>query len=167
VLNKIYDSIGKLEGIVTKFCLVFLTILVLVSAIGRTIGHPASWAIDLATFLFAWCVFLSADIALRKDMMVKVQILTDRLSERANLYLYVVNQIIIVAFLLILIIYGFQLSVTTWYRTFPGLPGFSFTWVTLSVPIGSLFMLFTTFIKMKEKFSKKVNTSNDASIPVE
>lgn len=166
MLQKIYDGIGKVEGVIAKFCLVVLTIFVLVSAIGRTIGHPVAWTIDMATFLFAWCVFLSADLALRNDKMVRVQILTDRLSERANFYLYMVNQVIIVAFLLILIGYGFHLSVTTWYRTFPGIPGFSFTWVTLSVPIGSLLMLFTTFMKVKEKLATRHHVTKDPSIPI-
>jgi TRAP-type C4-dicarboxylate transport system permease small subunit len=34
-------------------------------------------------------------------------------------------------------------------RTFQGIPGFSYTWVTLSVPFGCALMLITAILKIK------------------
>jgi TRAP-type C4-dicarboxylate transport system permease small subunit len=45
--------------------------------------------------------------------------------------------------------YGLWLSYTTRLRTFQGIPGFSYTWVTLSVPIGCALMLITATLKLK------------------
>lgn len=155
---KIHNYLGVIEGYIAKIFLVILTLLVFVSAIARTLNYPIAWAIDIATFLFAWCVFLSGDIALRKNLLVSVDLLVDRLSKKSRFFIYLFNQGVILVFLLVLIIFGFSLAVTTWNRTFPGLPGFSYTWVTLSVPIGSIFMLFTIVIQIRNELRKyKIN----------
>ena len=38
----------------------------------------------------------------------------------------------------------------TRFRSFQGIPGFSYTWVTLSVALGSLLMLLTALGKLRE-----------------
>ncbi len=42
-----------------------------------------------------------------------------------------------VLFLVALVIIGLKLSYTTRSRTFQGMPGFSYTWVTLLDPVGA------------------------------
>lgn len=147
-MKRIYDSIGKLELIITKASLGALTLLVFASAIARTIKHPIAWAVDAATFLFAWCVFLSGDIALRNDKLVSIDLFTKKLPKKAKFCLKIFNDLLIIVFLIMLIGYGFKLSYTTRLRTFQGIPGFSYTWVTLSVPAGSMLMLMTTIKKI-------------------
>jgi TRAP-type C4-dicarboxylate transport system permease small subunit len=56
---------------------------------------------------------------------------------------------IVVIFLVGMIGYGLWLSYTTRLRTFQGIPGFSYTWVTLSVPVGCGLMLITAILKIK------------------
>ena len=56
------------------------------------------------------------------------------------------------------VIYGFKLSYTTRFRSFQGIPQMSYTWVTLSIPVCSVFMIITTVIKIVELFKKKSNS---------
>jgi TRAP-type C4-dicarboxylate transport system permease small subunit len=104
---------------------------------------------DVATFLFAWTVFLGADVAMRFDRLFCIELITMKLSQKAQLYLKLINYIIIVIFLGGMIVYGSWLSYTTRLRTFQGIPGFSYTWVTLSVPFGCALMLITAILKIK------------------
>ena len=71
----VYDWIGKVEIQISKYALGLMTALIFFSAILRTVGLPLSFAVDGATFLFAWCVFLGVDVALRKDKLVCLDIL--------------------------------------------------------------------------------------------
>lgn len=148
---RIYETIGKIEMAIAATGLALLTALVFYSAVARTLRHPAAWAVDAATFLFAWCVFLGADLALRHDQLFRITLLVDRLPPKAKNALHVINYVIILVFLAAMTVYGFWLSYTTRYRTFQGIPGFSYTWVTLSVPVGCLLMLVTTALKLKPK----------------
>ncbi len=135
-MKKTYELIGKVEMQIARYTLFALAALVFVAAVARTLRYPINWAIDVATFLFAWCVFLGGDIAIRKDKLFSIVLLTSKLPHKAQQYLRVVNYVVIGLFLAGMIGFGLWLSYTTRQRTFQGIPGFSYTWVTLSVPVG-------------------------------
>jgi TRAP-type C4-dicarboxylate transport system permease small subunit len=140
--------IGKIEMQVAKYTLLVLATLVFAAAVARTIHYPINWANDLATFLFAWCVFLGGDIAIRENRLFSIVLVTGRLPFKVQQYINVVNFTIIGLFLIGMIGYGSLLSYLTRLRTFQGIPGFSYTWVTLSVPVGCALMLVTVIRKI-------------------
>jgi TRAP-type C4-dicarboxylate transport system permease small subunit len=145
-----YETIGKVEMFIAKYALFVLSFLVFAAAVARLARYPINWANDVATFLFAWCVFLGGDIAIRKNRLFRIVLITSKLSPKAQLIVQIVNYCIIGVFLIGMIGYGLYLSVTTWHRTFQGIPGFSYTWVTLAVPIGCASMLVTAILKILE-----------------
>jgi TRAP-type C4-dicarboxylate transport system permease small subunit len=134
---------------IAKYALGILSLLVFVAAVARSFHYPLNWAMDAATFLFAWTVFLGADAAMRLDRLFCIEALTSKLSRKAQLYLKIINYVIITVFLAGMIGYGLSLSYTTRFRAFQGIPGFSYSWVTLSVPIGCALMLITAILKIK------------------
>lgn len=148
-MKEIYEFLCKKEMLIAEYSLGILSFLVFAAAVGRFLYHPMNWAMDVATFLFAWTVFLGADAAMRMDRLFCIEVITVKLSQRAQLYLKVINYMIIIIFLLGMIGYGTWLSYTTRLRTFQGIPGFSYTWVTLSVPFGCALMLITSILKIK------------------
>ena len=148
-MTKIYEFICKKEMLIAEWALGILSLLVFAAAVGRTLYYPLNWAMDVATFLFAWTVFLGADVAMRLDRLFCIELITNKLSQKAQLYLKLINYIIIIIFLVGMIVYGSYLSYTTRLRTFQGIPGFSYTWVTLSVPFGCALMLITAILKIK------------------
>ena len=148
-MKKIYEFICEKEMLIARCTLGILALLVFAAAMGRTLYYPLNWAMDAATFLFAWTVFLGADAAMRMDRLFCLEVITGKLSPKAQLYLKIINYAIIVVFLLGMIGYGSWLSYTTRLRTFQGIPGFSYTWVTLSVPFGCALMLITAVLKIK------------------
>ena len=148
-MKEIYEFICEKEMQIAKYALGILSLLVFVAAVGRSLHYPLNWAMDAATFLFAWTVFLGADAAMRLDRLFCIEVLTSKLSWKAQLYLKMINYTIIAIFLIGMIGYGLPLSYTTRFRAFQGIPGFSYTWVTLSVPIGCALMLITAILKIK------------------
>ena len=149
-MKKLYAYICKAEVYISMSALAILSALVLLSAIARSLHKPIVWAIDAATFLFAWCVFLSADIAMRNDKLFCIDVLTSKLPKKCQHYLKLINLSIIIVFLVSLMVYGIKLTYTTRLRTFQGIPDFSYSWVTLSVPVGCLLMLTTAIIKVRQ-----------------
>ena len=156
-MKKIYEFICKKEMLIAKWSLGVLSLLVFAAAVGRFLYYPLNWAMDAATFLFAWTVFLGADAAMRLDRLFCIEVVTGKLPPKAQLYLKVINYTIIIIFLLGMIGYGSWLSYTTRLRTFQGIPGFSYTWVTLSVPFGCALMLITAILKIKT-FVRAIST---------
>ncbi|MTI60419.1 MAG: TRAP transporter small permease [Firmicutes bacterium] len=149
-IKKVYDFICKAEEVISGVFLVLIMIMVFAAAVGRSISHPLIWAMDMSTFLFAWVVFFSADVALRKNKHVNVKAIVSKLPERIQYYLALFNYSVIVIFLLFLVRYGVILAYSTRFRTFQGIPGFSYMWVTISVPLGGLLLLISTTLKIVE-----------------
>jgi TRAP-type C4-dicarboxylate transport system permease small subunit len=148
-MQGIYGSVCRQEMRIAQWALGILSLLVFVAAVARSLHYPLNWAMDAATFLFAWTVFLGADAAMRLDRLFCIEVITSKLPARAQLYLKFTNYLVIAVFLVGMIGYGLWLSYTTRLRTFQGIPGFSYTWVTLSVPIGCALMLITATLKLK------------------
>ena len=156
-MKKFYELICKNEMLAARWSLGILSLLVFAAAVGRFLYYPLNWAMDVATFLFAWTVFLGADAAMRLDRLFCIEVITGKLPQKAQLYLKVINYMIIIIFLLGMIGYGLWLSYTTRLRSFQGIPGFSYTWVTLSVPFGCALMLITAILKTKT-FVRAIST---------
>ncbi|MFD2794723.1 TRAP transporter small permease [Promicromonospora vindobonensis] len=143
-MTRLYEKLGRVELRFTQACLVLMTLLVLVSATSRTVGRPLSWTVDLATFVFAWAVFVGADVAWRRDRMVTIDTLVARFPARPRTGVRLANDLLIAVFLVAMVVTGVQLAGDAADRSFSGLPWLSYTWVTLSVPVGCLLMLLTT-----------------------
>ena len=147
-LKKAYNIIGQVEVLISGLFLTIMVLIIFAAGLGRTIGFPIRWAMDMSTFLFAWAVFFSADIAMRNNRHVSVKEFVNRLPKKLQNYIVLLNYFIILVFLAFMIRYGILLSYITRFRAFQGIPGFSYTWITLSMPIGSIFLLITTILKI-------------------
>ncbi len=156
MIKKIYKKIKETELLIAVTCLVISVTIIFISAVCRTVGSPINWAMDISLLLFAWSIFLGADLAYEKGSLVFVDLIIDMFPKRLQTTLNVVSLIIIALFLAMLIYYGFILSVRTWDRAFQGVPAISYTWVTLSVPISAILMLITTILKLKSFQKQKI-----------
>lgn len=136
------------ERAIAMILLVCATLLIFVSAVMRYAGVPLNWSLELSLFMFAWCVFLSADVALREDRMVNLDLFVNLLPKRAKSALAVLCLTVILAFLAVLAGYGFGFAWKTRVRTFHGID-FSYAWVTASLPIASLLMGITAVGKLR------------------
>ncbi len=153
-MNKFYERLCEIEAFVARITLWGMVILIFTAGIARLLKAPINWAVDLSTCLFAWSCFLSADVAWRENKLMNVDVLVKFYPEKARRLANSFNYIVLIGFFLYLIFFGAWLSYTTRERTFQGIPGFSYTWVTLSVPVGAIFLLMTALLKIKRDFIK-------------
>ncbi|OUM99472.1 MAG: ABC transporter substrate-binding protein [Paenibacillaceae bacterium ZCTH02-B3] len=145
-MKKMYAIFCKLEETLVKACVCAVALLVFLSAVFRTFKHPINWAVDLSLLLFAWAVFLGADMALRNTDLVKVDMIVNWMPAKARKILQLVWNLLIMAFLAMVVWYGVHLALDNTKRLFQTL-GISYSWATFSVPIGSAFMLVTMILK--------------------
>ena len=129
--------------------LVAMVLLIFLGGVARMAGHPLNWTGDVATALFAWACFLCADIAWRRNSMMAIEVFTDRLPERLQTALRMANYVLIVAFLFYLAVMGVYLSWISRVRSFQGIPQVSYSWVTMSLPVGAALLLVTTALKIR------------------
>jgi TRAP-type transport system small permease protein len=121
--------------------------LVFVGALTRSLGAPLIWAIDIAQAAFVWACVLGADIALRHDAHIEIDILVRRFPQRVRRGLAAAWLVAMAAFLACLVWYGVQLAAMNVERPM-GDTGFSYAWVTAAIPAGALLMLATALRKL-------------------
>jgi TRAP-type C4-dicarboxylate transport system permease small subunit len=141
-------TVRKLEAVIAGTFLVLMVLLIFSGGVARMLGTPLNWTTDFATCLFAWACFLCADIAWRKNSLMSVDILTDRLPPAWQTACRMINYTLIVTFLVFLIVMGIYLSWISRVRSFQGIPEISYSWVTMSLPVGAMLLLITTWQKI-------------------
>jgi TRAP-type C4-dicarboxylate transport system permease small subunit len=157
-MKTFYGNICEVEAFVARTTLWAMVILIFVAGIARLLRSPINWAIDLSTCLFAWSCFFSGDIAWRENKLMSVDIFVGLFPEKVRRYFHMFNYIVIMGFSVYVIIFGAWLSYTSRSRTFQGIPNFSYTWVTVSLPIGAVFILMTGILKTKNNFTQANTT---------
>ena len=151
-MQKIYAWICAAETWIASVFLILMVILIFLGGVMRMLGHPINWSTDVATALFAWACFLCADIAWRRNSMMAIEVFTDRLPDGVQTVLRMVNYVLIVGFLSYLAAMGIYLSWISRVRSFQGIPEVSYSWVTMSLPVGAALLLVTTALKMRDEF---------------
>lgn len=135
-MKKIYEQFCKLEEIIALVLLSGITILVFVAAVMRTLNMPLNWAQDAALVAFAWLIFLGSDIAMRGEGLIGVDLIVRKFPMTVQKALDVIFKLIIIAFLVVLVVNGYGMTVSGWSRQITTL-GISYSYVTMAVPVGT------------------------------
>lgn len=155
-IKAIYKKFCRFEEVAAVVLLAGLTTLVFISAMMRTLGMPLNWAQDVALVAFAWMIFLGSDIAVRGPGLIGVNIIIKNAPASIQKTLDIIFKVIIIALLSVLVIYGYQMTIEGWDREITTL-GISYSWVTMSAPVGSFFMIISTAIRLVETIKKSVD----------
>ncbi len=137
--------IVKLEEYFVVVFLAALILLVFIAAVLRWFGIGVAWSMDMAQLLFAWVCFIGADLALRQNKHVGLDMLTTRLPLPVQNLLALCNNLLMLAFCGIIVFYGTTLCIQNYQRLFNTLP-MSYSLVTSAGPVGCALM-FTTIIR--------------------
>lgn len=140
----------RIEVAVAGTFLVLMVAMIFTGGVARMMRMPLNMTIDLATCFFAWATFLAADIAWRRDGLIAIRLLPDNLPPRAAFWLGTVNFGVILAILAYGMFAGCWLAWVSRARSFQGMPNVSYSWVTLSLPVGSALMFGTTLTKIRD-----------------
>jgi TRAP-type C4-dicarboxylate transport system permease small subunit len=159
-MRKIYHALCKAEVVICGAGFLFLVAFVFMSAILRFFRVSMSWNIDLAMFLLAWTAFLGADIAWRSGQLVGVDLITRHLPQAIQKIIEILLYFIIMGALALITVFGVRLAVTEKLRTYQSIP-IPYSWVTLSLVVAALSMIFSTVLKIRRcimNFNKKEST---------
>ena len=152
MLQKLYERVIAAEAWVAAAFLVLMVALIFLGGVARVLGHPVNWAVDAATCLFAWACFFCADIAWRKNSLMSIDLLVTRLPAKLQLACRTFNYAVIAGFLVYAMVMGTWLSWISRARSFQGIPEISYSWVTMSMPVGAALLLVTAMLKVRAEF---------------
>lgn len=146
-LTAIYDGFCRVEESVVAAFIAIITALIFVAAVSRFFGLPLNWAQDVAMLLFAWVVFLGADVALRNVGFIRVDMLVSRFPMWLQKTLHYTFSAMAIALLLVIVYFGTQLALDNVKRLYQTV-GISYSWATASAPVGSVLLIVTMLRKL-------------------
>jgi TRAP-type C4-dicarboxylate transport system permease small subunit len=148
-MRKLYKFLCKAEEAACGAGLVFLVILILISALGRWLKISQSWYIDLAMLALAWTSFLGADVAWRHGQILGVDILVRKLPTAIRVVVELLVLLIILATLIIIVIFGIRLAWVDRLAKYQSMP-IPYSLVTFSLVVASSSMILTTVNKIRK-----------------
>lgn len=146
-MSSVFKVRLKIEEYLTVVLLGALVLLVFLAAALRWVGISIVWSVDLAQFLLTWLCFIGADIAYGKSKHMGVDLLKNLLPDKMRTGLNIVIDILFVIFMCSILYFGAFLSVDNYARKFNALP-ISYSFATLSAPVGAGLMIFTGLEKI-------------------
>jgi TRAP-type C4-dicarboxylate transport system permease small subunit len=142
-----YERFTKVEELLAMAFFALTSALVFVGALSRTAGYPIIWAVDVAQASFVWACVLGADIALKRNVHIEIDILVRRFPRAVRRLLAIVFLVMISVFLAILVYLGINLTLLNLERPL-GDVGISYGVVTAAIPVGALLMMATALRRL-------------------
>lgn len=140
MLKKFYIILIKLEEAIAKVLLLAIIMATFISAFCRYVFNSSwMWSLDLILLLFAWFAFFASSQAIRRRSIINVTIVTDRLPEKVRQIINVFNDVLMVAFMVVIICYTVHISILNWRQTITSMQ-ISYSWVLLSLAVGGVLM---------------------------
>lgn len=149
-MKKAYEAFCNIEELVCGAILCIIVALAFITAIGRCVGRPLSWTVEVSQFFLSWLAFLGADMALRHGRVLGVDLLTRRLPKKAQAVIKLVTNVLILMVLIAFIKFGIDLCRSNYKRSFQTV-GISYSWATASLPFASVFMSITIILEIVQQ----------------
>ena len=146
--------LGQIELAICVILLAIITGLVFVASIMRFYGHPLVWSVDLAQLLFIWVCFFGADKAMREKTHLGMEMPIKYLPYKYRLAMEMICSAIMLTFLFILAIKGYELTMLNRERLF-GDSDLSYAWVTSAVPVGCVLLGASLVYNMVEAWRRR------------
>lgn len=139
MFKKFEDGLNKVETLIVCIGLLVLIFTVFAAAVLRFFGVDMSMSTDLAQLVFAWVSFIGADLAMRKDKHMGVDMLIEKFPPALLNAVYLFNYVLIFCFLVFAVRYGINLCIVNSARKYQTLY-ISYSYATASCPVGCALM---------------------------
>ncbi len=128
--------------------LMLMAVLVSLQVILRyVLGRALPWAEEAAVYMMVWMAFVGAAVALQRSEHMALALVVDRLPPLLGRMTRLFSQLLVLAFLLVVLVLGLQLAATISGQRSPAL-GLNMFWPYLILPLGCLFMVAVTLNKI-------------------
>ncbi|WP_172327222.1 TRAP transporter small permease [Mangrovicoccus sp. HB161399] len=142
------DKIAKFTGVVARIGLwisgiglVLMTAMIAAQVFFRyVLNDSLVWTEPAAILVMGWFILLGAAVGIREGYHLSFEVLLYLLPDRAKLVLYSISDVVVTAFGIGMVVYGWQLAAKTAGSTIPSL-GFSGSVAFLPIISGGILVV--------------------------
>lgn len=125
-------------------------------------GFSLNWSEEIARYAMVWVTYLGAGLAMREGQHVAIEFLQSLLPRAWQPYARSIVWLVILAFLVVFTIAGFQFSTFAWRQRSPVM-GWRMGAVYLTIPIGTLLFALHLIIGVRDFITKDVSADELAA----
>lgn len=140
----------KIEIIIAKIMFITMVVLIFIAAIGRCIGYPLIWSIEISMVLFAWVSMFSIHYAHANYRNMGIDFLCKRFPAKVQNAIDYLNKILIIAFLCMGTGAGYLFTWDTRAHVLP-ISEINQVFLSAAVPTGCLLLLLTCIEQLIDK----------------
>lgn len=146
LLSKISDIVAKISELLSALIMASMVIVVFSQVVLRFFFNSGIyWGDIYSRFSIIWSIMLYSNVLIKNDQLIKVDFLDSFWPKKFIKYRDSFYQSILLAILILLLVYGWSNAVEGLRSTIPGVK-VKWFWAYLSIPLGSLLMLFQYFV---------------------
>lgn len=155
--TKIRNIMDKIMQVFNAVVFSFLTILTTWQVIARyVLGNPSTMSEELSSYMFAWVTLLGAAYVFGMRDHMNISILVDLLSEKWQWIIDILNEVIILIFAGLILIYGgYEITTLTMNQMSSSLP-LSMGFFYASVPISGVFVLIYSILNIIDLYNQRL-----------
>ncbi|WP_209124014.1 TRAP transporter small permease [Alkalihalobacillus sp. BA299] len=132
-----------------------VTLLTIYQVFARyVLKNPLVWSEAIVRYAMVWIVLLGTAIALRKGLLISVEVLLFLVSKKIKLILQILITLVNLVFLILLVKYGLEIMSSLAHQK-TGSINIPVSWIYAAIPVGSILALLNCTVILIELFTKK------------
>lgn len=139
-LNYFTNILKKIQTTLGVSLLITFLVSVFIQIIARYMRLSILWTEELATYSFAFAVFMGASVMVKENGHFAFSYMINKLDGNKKKFLQILIYSIMLAFVLTSAIYGVTITKTFWNYNWTTLPSLKMGYVWLSLPISMFTM---------------------------
>lgn len=149
-----FNKVSKLfkHFVVLAFCAIVVVTLVQVF-MRYVMSAPLKWAEELSRYIFVWAIMVSIGIGIVDEGHIRLNMVTTHFSKKMQLVFFIVGQLIVGAFDMVLITYGGRLAIQNLAVKSPAMQipiGIAYG----GIPVGAIIVLFFLVMSIVQEIQK-------------
>ncbi len=140
-LEKISDFLNKWSRVVLGFVVAGMFSAVILQVTLRYVFNAGlRWPEEATVFLMAWMTFLGSAVAIKQMEHINIDLFVEKLSEKGRFILRFITKLMMLAFIIFLVYFGFKFALNSMNFTSNAL-GISLFWPRLSISAAASIMV--------------------------
>ncbi|NUU65810.1 TRAP transporter small permease [Enterobacteriaceae bacterium BIT-l23] len=137
----------QIELALTRIGLAAIVVIILAGGVGRALGHPLIWSLEVAMVIFAWVSVLAIDYALQTRRHIGIDAVVNLMPPQGRRLCEWFNELLILAFLGCGVWFGWSFTSMTSSGVLP-VTEISVAWLNGAVPTGCMLMFITSALHL-------------------
>lgn len=141
-MEAVKRNLDRLIGIVAGVSMGVVFVVTFIQVISRYCFQlNVPWSTDIIRITFIYTVFFGASIGMKEKGHLCMDLFMNMLSPRAQIYAGVIINVVLIAFLLFIVVYGIQFTLGATAQSMPYLQ-IPISLLYAAIPLNAAFMIF-------------------------